>query len=300
MTFIKQSFKKFKKEFSWFKLAVLLLLIAFSAFFVYLLFWAVITSFKLNRQDFRVNPLGLPKEWVIENYQLVIKEFGPLISVNGVQQKVGVVKMVFHSVFFSVGCAVIATLVPCLMAYIVVRFPCTMSRIYYGIVIITMILPIVGAYPAEIQMLQSLNLYNTLLTPWVQKFNFLGMYFLVFHGMVRTLGKEYWEAAYIDGAGQFTVLFHIILPLLRNTIGLVILLLFIQFWNDYQTPLLYVPSYPTIAYGIYDLSNTFDRVMSSVPMKMTACIVFVMPILLLYIVFKDKLMGNVTMGGIKE
>lgn len=300
MSFTKSKQKKSIKEFSPFKAIVLFLLIVFSAFFVYLLFWAVITSFKLNRQDFRINPLGLPKQWVIENYQLVVKEFGPLISVNGVQQKVGVGKMIFHSLFFSVGCAVIATIVPCLMAYIVVRFPCTMSKIYYGIVIVTMILPIVGAYPAEIQMLQSLNLYNTLLTPWVQKFNFLGMYFLVFHGMIRTLGKEYWEAAYIDGAGQFTVLFRIILPLLKNTIGLVILLLFIQFWNDYQTPLLYVPSYPTIAYGIYDLSNTFDRVMSSVPMKMTACIVFVLPILALYIVFKDKLMGNVTMGGIKE
>jgi ABC-type glycerol-3-phosphate transport system permease component len=300
MDLVKEKIKKAIKDFSWFKLIILLLLIVFSALFVYLLYWAIITSFKLNKQDFRINPLGLPQKWVIENYQLVIKEFGPLITVNGVQQKVGVLKMIFHSVFFSVGCAVIATLVPCLMAYIVVRFPCTLSKIYYGIVIVTMILPIVGAYPAEIQMLQSLNLYNKLLTPWVQKFNFLGMYFLVFHGMIRTLGKEYWEAAYIDGAGQFTVLFHIILPLLRNTIGLVILLLFIQFWNDYQTPLLYVPSYPTIAYGIYDLSNTFDRVMSSVPMKMTACIVFVMPILLLYIVFKDKLMGNVTMGGIKE
>jgi multiple sugar transport system permease protein len=300
MDLVKEKIKKAIKDFSWFKLIILLLLIVFSALFVYLLYWAIITSFKLNKQDFRINPLGLPQKWVIENYQLVIKEFGPLITVNGVQQKVGVLKMIFHSVFFSVGCAVIATLVPCLMAYIVVRFPCTLSKIYYGIVIVTMILPIVGAYPAEIQMLQSLNLYNKLLTPWVQKFNFLGMYFLVFHGMVRTLGKEYWEAAYIDGAGQFTVLLRIILPLLRNTIGLVILLLFIQFWNDYQTPLLYVPSYPTIAYGIYDLSNTFDRVMSSVPMKMTACIVFVMPILLLYIVFKDKLMGNVTMGGIKE
>ena len=126
---------------------------------VYLLFWAVITSFKLNRQDFRINPLGFPKEWVIENYQLVVKEFGPLISVNGVQQKVGVGKMIFHSLFFSVGCAVIATIVPCLMAYIVVRFPCAMSRVYYGIVIVTMILPIVGAYPAEIQMLQSLNCF---------------------------------------------------------------------------------------------------------------------------------------------
>jgi ABC-type glycerol-3-phosphate transport system permease component len=191
MALVKEKIKKAINDFSWFKLIILLLLIVFSAMFVYLLYWAIITSFKLNKQDFRINPLGLPQKWVIENYQLVIKEFGPLITVNGVQQKVGVLKMIFHSVFFSVGCAVIATLVPCLMAYIVVRFPCTLSKIYYGIVIVTMILPIVGAYPAEIQMLQSLNLYNKLLTPWVQKFNFLGMYFLVFHGMVRTLGKEY-------------------------------------------------------------------------------------------------------------
>ena len=158
MNLIKEKMKKAVKDFSWFKVIVLALLIVFSILFVYLLYWAIITSFKMNRQDFRINPLGLPKEWITENYRLVVKEFGPLITIKGVQQKVGVAKMVFHSLFFSVGCAVIATLVPCLMAYIVVRFPCTMSKIYYGIVIVTMILPIVGAYPAEIQMFHKLGI----------------------------------------------------------------------------------------------------------------------------------------------
>ena len=214
-------------------------------------------------------------------------------------KKIGFWAMLFNTVWYAGGCAVINTLTLCLMGYMTTKFDYKISRIITAGVIIVMMLPIVGAYPSEMQILKALGLYNTRIGPWVQKLNFLGLYFLVFQATFKSTSKEFAEAAYIDGAGQFTVLFRIILPLLRNTIGLVILLLFIQFWNDYQTPLLYVPSYPTIAYGIYDLSNTFDRVMSSVPMKMTACIVFVMPILVLYIIFKDKLMGNVTMGGIK-
>jgi ABC-type glycerol-3-phosphate transport system permease component len=248
------------------------------------------------------NPYGLPKTWywnfsfVIENF--IVQATDPLGL--GLPVKVGLLEMFGNSILYSLGCSFFHTFVMCLTAYACARFPYKYSKIIHTTVIVVMIIPIVGNAPSELAMAIRLGIYNKIWGMWMMRANFLGMYFLVFHGMVRTLGKEYWEAAYIDGAGQFTVLFRIILPLLRNTIGLVILLLFIQFWNDYQTPLLYVPSYPTIAYGIYDLSNTFDRVMSSVPMKMTACIVFVMPILLLYIVFKDKLMGNVTMGGIKE
>ena len=68
----------------------------------------------------------------------------------------------------------------------------------------------------------------------------------------------YTEAACIDGAGNLSVLLRIILPLSRNTFFTVMLINFITFWNDYQTPLIYMPSKPTVAYGMFVIANATD------------------------------------------
>jgi ABC-type glycerol-3-phosphate transport system permease component len=90
------------------------------------------------------------------------------------------------------------------------------------------------------------------------------------------------------------------LPLVANVFSTIMLINFIGLWNDYQTPLLFLPSHPTLAYGIYELSNSYLQGLNNVPMRMAGCIVMVLPILALFLAFKNKLMNNVSMGGIKE
>ena len=162
-----------------------------------------------------------------------------------------------------------------------------------------MMIPIVGSYPSEINMLQKLGLYNTLVGAWIQKANFLGMYYLVFYAAFKGLAKDYSEAAEMDGASEFTVMTRIMLPLVRNAYFTVFLVKFVEFWNDYQIPLLYLPSRPTLSYGLYYVSNYTANMISTVPMRMAGCIIILIPILVLFIAFNDKLMGNITLGGVK-
>ena len=75
--------------------------------------------------------------------------------------------------------------------------------------------------------------------------------------------------------------------------------LFIGFWNDYQVPLLYMPSYPTVAYGMYNMANTRENNLSSVPMRMTGAMLMFIPIFTLFLIFQKRLLGNLTVGGIK-
>ena len=77
----------------------------------------------------------------------------------------------------------------------------------------------------------------------------------------------------------------------------VLLLTFITYWNDYQTPLIYIPSYPTLAYGLWYYINVIST--GSVPMKLSGCMVMAVPLFVLFIVFQNKLMGNVSVGGLK-
>ena len=109
----------------------------------------------------------------------------------------------------------------------------------------------------------------------------------------------YTEAAKIDGAGNLAVLLRIILPLVRNTFFTVMLINFIAFWNDYQTPLIYMPSYPTIALGMFYMASTTENGLSTVPMRMTGAMLMLIPILVLFLCFHKRLLGNLTVGGIK-
>ena len=110
-----------------------------------------------------------------------------------------------------------------------------------------MIIPTVGNLPSELQMVVSLNLYNKIYGLWLLKANFLGMYFLMFYGVFKAFPASFTEAAKIDGANNWTIMIKIAFPLVFNVMSTVLLINFINFWNDYQTPLLYMPAYPTVA-----------------------------------------------------
>ena len=101
----------------------------------------------------------------------------------------------------------------------------------------------------------------------------------------------------IDGASNPRIMFSVILPLAKGTIFTVMLLTFVQFWNDYQTIMVYFPSKPTLAYGMYKYS--FDNKVSSVTMQVTGCMFLILPIFILFLFLRNKLLGNMTIGGIK-
>lgn len=288
-----------KRNVSVLNVSLFLVLVIFSVSLIWPLVWALFTSVK-EQYDFLYNPLALPKEFVFENFGTVLEKFEVNAVVDGVQEKHGIVRMLVDTLLYAGGAALVATLVPCITAYVTAKFPQKkMSGLIYAIVIATMIIPIVGSYPAEITMLQNLGIYDTLLGVWIQKANFLGVYFLVFHAAFKGLAKEYSEAAEIDGANEFTIMTRIMLPLVRNTFFTVFLIKFVEFWNDYQVPLLYLPSRPTLSFGLYFVSNYTGNTISTVPLRMAGCIIILLPILALFIAFKEKLMGNITMGGVK-
>ena len=264
--------------------------------------WGLLTSVK-SVDDFRNNVLGLPSKeygFAFENYSYVLQRFKADAEFNNRYAEVGLGPMLYNTLMYVVGSSLMSTVVPCMVAYVVAKFPNKVSKVLYGIVVLTMIIPIIGSYPSEIVMLQKLNLYNTMLGAWIQKANFLGMYFLVFHATFVRLSNDFSEAAYLDGANEFVVMMRIILPLVKNIFFTVFLIKFIEYWNDYQTPHLYFPGFPTIAYGSFYMATNYRGGLAYVPLRMTGCIIVVIPILALFIIFSERLMSNISMGGLKE
>jgi ABC-type glycerol-3-phosphate transport system permease component len=263
-----------------------------------MIYLALTTSLK-EYFDFKINPImGLPEKLWFQNYVDAFSAFA--VKVDGNTRTVMLFEMLVNSVIHAIGCSLTATITPCLVAYLVAKYDEKLNDFVYYTVIVAMILPIVGALPSEIQIAKQLGLYNTRFGMVLMRASYLGTYFLIFHGTFKGLSDEYIEAATIDGAGQWQVMIQIVFPLIKTTIFAIFLLNFISYWNEYQGPLIYMGDYPTAAVGLFRyVYNASQSGASAMTLQMAGCMILFVPILVLFLIFKDVFMGNLTVGGIK-
>ena len=284
-----------------FATVVLLLLIVYTLILIVPLVWGVNISFK-TQLDALQNPFKLPKPFSPANYVTVFNEFKVEIEgANFVKTTYYMENMIWFTFVYAVGCSFVNIAVVCLVAYITARYDFKICRIVDAIVIVTMILPIVGSMPSELRIMKALGLYDSLWGMMLMKANFLGgTTFLIFNVNFRSLPKDFAEAASLDGASNLAIMTKVMLPLAKTIFLTLWLLSFIQFWNDYQTPLLYFPSRPTLSYGLFLFTQATGQKVKALPVKLAACYMLMIPILVVFVVFQKKLIGNVSMGGLKE
>ncbi len=267
------------------------------------LLWTLLTSFKdygiyeiASIQGDIAELLGLGN-LSFDNYIIACKTF--TITIFDTGREVNILEMFLYSVLYAMGSALVGTLTPCIMSYLCARYKYKFGNVIYTIVLVAMALPIVGSLPSEITMVKNLHLYDNILGMYVLKANFLGLYFLVFHAQFKSIAYDYTEAAEIDGASDFRIMTTVIFPLAMATISTVFILNFIAFWNDYQTPMIYWPSYPVAAYGMYDLQHSTFGEKAQMPVKLAGIMLMALPIIIVFAVFNRKVMSNVSVGGIK-
>lgn len=271
-------------------------LVVYTLVMISLFSYAFITSFK-DLIGFIDDPVGLPKEWHWENYLTVLE--GMAVPRGKGLPKAYIEHMFLYSIIYAVGCALANTICTTMMSYACAMYKNFVTKTIYAIVIFMIIFPIIGSLPSELQMAKDLGLYDSMLGNFFLKFTFGNVYFLVLYETFRAMPKDYIEAAQLDGANQFQVMFRIMLPMARNTIGTILLVLFVGFWNDYQTPLVYLPSKPTVALGLLQFTQNTSGVYSGEPLKLAAAIMVLLPILIIYAFFQKRLMGNLSVGGVK-
>lgn len=288
-----------KKEYTVGSLLIMAILVVYVASLIVPMFWALLTSLK-GILDYIENPLGFPKVFEFNNYFTAYQYFFVAIDKGGETTYVYIEEMLFNSLLYAVGASFFGTLATTMVAYVTARFNYRFSKIIYWVVVITMILPIVGSLPSEIQVTKALGIYDSIIGMYILKANFLGLYFLVFHAMFKTIPQDYVDAAVMDGAGNFRVFTQIMLPIAKKLFGTVMLIRFIEYWNDYQSPMIYLPTRPTLAVGLFNYSASTINAISSTPLKLAGALMIFVPIFVLFIFMQKQLIGGMSMGGVKE
>lgn len=296
--------KHAKSGFGALKGLLLIVLLVYTFSLMVPVLWALLTSLK-SYEEYTIleNITGLPAVKsladIIENYKEAWQQGYAHASVDGQMLYFSIPSQMLNSLLYAGGCTLTATVTPCIVAYVCARYPYKFSKALYTLVIFAMVIPIIGSLPSELETVRTLGIYDTFWGLWIQKAHFIGTYFLVFHAQFKIVPNAYTEAARIDGASEFRIMLHVIMPMAKGTIGTVALLKFVEFWNDYQAPMVFLPSHPTLGYGMYQFSQRVGQVVSSIPMRISYMIVVIIPILTLFIVLHKKLMGNISVGGIK-
>lgn len=111
---------------------------------------------------------------------------------------------------------------------------------------------------------------------------------------------ELYYAAKVDGTGDFKYMMRVMLPICRPTVVTIVILKVIECWNSYVWPRLITdnPAYYLVSNGIQEIrENGFGR--ENVPAMMAAVVVISVPLIVLFLVFRNKIMEGVARGGTK-
>lgn len=281
-----------------FELIVCTFLVTYTLVMLGLLIWALFASFK-GAEDFLFNPLGLPQKFTLENYKLVFEASTlPSITTNTyftIWDQFG------NSVMYAVGSAFFRVTATTIVAYCTAKYKHWISTLIYNTVLVTLALPIVGNMPSLLQVTHMLKIFDTFHGMFIMNFYFNNIYYLLIHAAFKNLSWTYAEAAFIDGASHLRVFVRIYLPMVINLLSVVFLLFFIEIWNEYQTPMVYLPSFPTISYGLYTISRggQTGSLIIEPPLIIATGVFSFAIIFVVFMTFRKKLMGNLTEGGIK-
>ncbi|MBR4872990.1 MAG: carbohydrate ABC transporter permease, partial [Clostridia bacterium] len=112
--------------------------------------------------------------------------------------------------------------------------------------------------------------------------------------------NELYYAAKVDGTTDLKYLFRVMLPICRPTVITITILKIIECWNSYVWPRLITDdsAYYQVSNGIQEIrENGFGR--ENVPAMMAAVVVISVPLIVLFLVFRKKIMEGVARGGMK-
>ncbi len=207
-----------------------------------------------------------------------------------------------HYLMNSVGIGVITTLfvliTASLAAYGLVFLPSRATGIIFVVILATMMVPFYSIIIPDYLIIKHLGWFNSYAA---QIIPFAANGFSVFLLMqfMRSLPKELWDAARIDGTSNFRYLWSVVLPNLKPALATVSIYVFLLSWNAFLWPLIVTqgPAKQPIQVGLANLlstANGTDWTMLSAAAAFTA-----LPVLILYAFAQRSIVESVSRTGIK-
>lgn len=260
-----------------------------SLIMIYPLLWMFFGAFKSNSELFGSMSL-LPKAWGLEGF------------VNGWKGSGFVTYTTYFINTFRllVPSVVLGTVSSILVAYGFARFAFFGKKLCFTVMICTMLLPgttmIIPRY-ILFNKLGWLNTYLPLIVPMafgtVAFNNFMLLVF--FKGIPKALT----EAAVMDGAGSFRILWQMYVPLAKPSIITIVIFICINTWNNFMEPMIYINSTEKFPIALA-LRSTFNQSEVSWNKALAMSFCAVIPVILVFLAAQRYFVEGVATTGMKE
>jgi multiple sugar transport system permease protein len=209
------------------------------------------------------------------------------------------VRLLANTIFYSGTTTIAGAISSTVVAYGFARIEFRGRRVLFLVVLSVMMLPrIVTLVPTYLlfNRLDWIGSYAPLVVP-----AFLGYPFYIFliRQFLMGIPLELSDAARVDGAGDFVILFRVLMPLLRPVLLVVAVMQIMYTWNDFMGPLLYLQDpdkYPLVmALSAFNLG--YGQIAWSKMMAFTLSTAF--PLILLFFIAQKQFIENITITGFK-
>lgn len=213
-----------------------------------------------------------------------------------------IARMFYNTIILSVGQTFVSISLTCMAAYTLAKYPFKGNSFIYTAILVCSVVPTFGSEASTFQLMDKLQLRNTYIGMLIMCGGF-GAAFLYLHSFFKGIPWSFAESAMLDGASEFRIFLQIMIPLAKNGIMVFTIMKFIGYWNDYWSVYLYYCNigrgfehHWTLSVGLTKLSQNRNITKNVFYAGTIICII---PALVFYAIFSDKLMGNLNAGGIK-
>jgi raffinose/stachyose/melibiose transport system permease protein len=249
------------------------------------LLWLVVSSFKTNLELIS-SPFTLPAVWQIQNY------------VNAFQLA-DLHRLFLHSVVVSGLCTTLNVLVASMAAFALSRVRFGLNTLVLNVFLAGVLIPIIALMVPYFQLVSRIGLYDRLagLILTYAAINLPISVFLI-HGFMGGIPRELEEAAVIDGCSFAQRFSRVIFPLSRLGVVTAGTFVFLYSWNEFIYALLLTSSVRarTLQLGIRFFRSQFVTDYTSM---YAALVVSIVPSVLVYILFHEKIIQGLTSGALK-
>lgn len=240
-------------------------------------------SFKTSREAAEM-ALTLPTSLQWENFSVVIEK-----------GKLGIT--IINSLIYSLGSVALTTVLASMAAYVLARRRSRLHNFLYMFIALGITMPI--NFVALMKVMQFFHLNNNRLGI-VLLYSAIQMPFNVFliYSFIGKIPKELDEAAVIDGCGPIRLFFSVILPLMKPVLVTVMVLTFLNTWNEFVLPLYFLgnTSKWPMTLAVY---NFFGMYFKDWNLVCADILLTSLPVIIVYLLGQKHIVSGMTAGAVK-
>ncbi len=246
----------------------------------------IANGFKTPEEMLVWPPSIFPTNPTFDNFQKVFTET-PLF------------RWIFNSLLFSILSMIAIVITSTLAGYIIAKFQFRIINAIFVLFLATAIIPFeVYMIPLyfQVKALGALNSIGGLLIGYlVMSFGI----FLIRQNVIASVPDELLEAARIDGASEFWIFWHIVVPLLKGPIAALAVLAFFQAWTTFAWPIIVLTRKAsfTVEVGLANFQSTYTIDLALLSAASTAVMV---PSVLVFVLLRRSFVEGIAGSGIKE